>query len=152
MINNRTDRIRLLKCLMVCTILIFVGLITTSRALAQWSPYSGSFYDSTDFSSFRTPYGNYPLQTSSSDLWSRGLENYGNYSYNDLFSPYSNSFLTSGSFVSPAFSFFNTPYGNYPSQTSPLYPEAIPVGQYTGESYTGLTGYNPFFPNISSRS
>ena len=133
---------RLVKYLTACTLLVLIGLITASTSSAQWPMYSGSFYDSTDFSSFRTPYGNYPLQTSSSGLWSRGWENYNNWSYNDIFSPYSNSFLTSGSFVSPALSLFNQPNGKFflpPTFSS--FPQSL---------YTGFTNYNTFLPNVSS--
>jgi len=43
MLNNRADKIICLRYLTVCSfILIFIGLITTSRALAQW-PLYGSY-------------------------------------------------------------------------------------------------------------
>jgi len=189
MMDQNKNNNRFLKCLLASMVIVtFVCLIHVSGALAQWPPYSNvgwssqAFFGSPFFSfnpifsytgsfdsGFSTPYGNYPSPTAylSSGLLSRG--SYGNYSYNDIFSPYSN-FMSSGSFVSPAFSEFNSPgviffppptFSLFPEfnspganffspSTFPLYPEAVYVGPNGGELYTGSAGNNPFYPGISS--
>ncbi|MGA1795881.1 MAG: hypothetical protein ACMUIL_08465, partial [bacterium] len=39
---------------------------------------------------------------------------------------------------------------NSSGATSPAYPEPVPAGQNSSALYTGSTGYNPFYPGISS--
>jgi len=142
MLNNGAERWRLLKYLTFgIFLLIFIVFTNSPGALAQLPLYSEAFFNPSFYLS-SSPYGNYPLPTSSSGLWSRGLESYGNYSYDDLFSPYSNSFLTSGSFVSPALSLFNSPGVNFP------FPPAF--SSFPQSLYTRFTSYNTFLPNVSS--
>ncbi len=139
MINKRTDRIRLLKCLIVGTfILIFIGLIITSIVSAQWPPYN-DFSLTPTYSLFDTSYTNYTNSFTSSSFPSfefRGSENYGNYlngetysQYNNNFSPYYDNSYTS------SFSLFSDSFNN--------------LGPFPGGLYPGLTGYDPFFPNPS---
>jgi len=60
MLNNRAEKMRLLKYLMACSfILILVSLITSSRALAQWLPYS----------SYGFPYVTAPPPNFSGYIW-----------------------------------------------------------------------------------
>jgi len=139
MINNRTDRIRLLNYLIPgIFILIFVGLIITSRALAQWPPYN-DFSLTPTYSLFDTSYTNYTNSFTSSSFPSigfRGLENYGNYLNGETYSQYNNNFS----------SFYDNSY----TSSFSLFPESFTnLGPFPGGLYAGLTNYNPFFPNPS---
>jgi len=152
MIDNRN---RLTAYFIIISIII---LITSVNINAQWMPYTGfDFYGNpygywnqpytwASDSGFSTPYGNYPSPISylSPGLLSLELEHYNNYSYNDIFSPYS-SFMSSGSFFGPAFSSFNSS-----GAASPVYPEPVPVGQNSSALYMGSIGYNPYYPLTSS--
>jgi len=152
MINNRTDKIRLLKCLIVGTfILIFIGLIITSGSLAQWPPYNdyGGFPDSffnPTLSLSNSPYTNSFTSSSFPSFEFRGLENYGtDVIYGN--SPYNNS----------SFPFYDNSY-------MPLFsPSPALSYPFQGGLYAGPTGYNPFsfnfnpystflYPNIASSS
>jgi len=132
-------------------ILIFIGLIITSRSLAQWPPYndygdfSDSFFNPTLFLS-NSPYTNSFTSSSFPSIGFRGLENYGtdviygNSQYNNSSFPfYDNSYM-------PLFS--PSPALSYPFQ---------------GGLHAGPTGYNPFsfnpvpysmalYPNIAISS
>jgi len=60
MLNNRVESVRLLKYLIICTfILTLISLITSSKALAQWPPYS----------SYGFPYVNAPPPDFSGYIW-----------------------------------------------------------------------------------
>jgi hypothetical protein len=176
MMDQNNNNKRFLKCFFVGMVIVTsICLIYVSGTLAQWSPYSNAgwfsqpFFGSPFFSfnpisgytgafnnGFSTPYGNYPPQTaySSSDLWSRGSS--GSYPYNNIFSPYNSRFLTSGAFVSPAFSSFNSPGANsFPPPTFPLFPEPVYTGQqvqgwpYGEARYAGPVDNNPYFTGIA---
>jgi len=130
MINKRTDRIKLLKYLIPgIFLLIFVGLIITSNALAQWPPYN-------EYASFTDYSFNPSLSLSNSPY---------NYSY------------TSSSF--PTFEFNgNSPYNNsflsyYDNSYMPLFSISSALSYpFQGGLYAGPIGYNPFSFNFDPYS
>jgi len=136
MLNNRTDKIRLLICLIAGTfILLFVGLITISKALAQWPNYRESFFNPT-FSFFNSPYTNSFASSSFPSIGFRGSESYGNYGNGGIYNSY-----TYGNFGTFSPSIFSS------------FPGTTMRGLYGGPNgglYAGLTNYNTFSPGIYS--
>ena len=127
MLDNRKNKItRFFKYPTAgLVILIFIGLITLSGALAQWPPYNESFF-SPSYSLLNSPpeYG-----------WYRGLENTGDY-LNGGYSSYNNSFYPT--------------YGNsFPSSFS-SYPGSLSGGLYGGP-YGGLYALSPSYNYSNGR-
>jgi len=147
MLNNRTDKIRLLNYLIIgIFILIFVGLITTSRSLAQWPPYNdyGSFSDSffnPTFSLSNLPYTNSFTSSSFPSFEFRGSENYGT----DVI--YGNSQYNNSS-LSPSYNYSNgrgydffSPSPNFSFEPNPYpYMTSLSLGPWASPSpWQGVT-------------
>ena len=100
MLNNRTDKKKLLKCLIDCIfILTFIGLIITSRSLAQGPPYN-DFSLTPTLSLFDSPYTDYTNSFTSSSFPSINLHK-ASFSASKIFLPFSNpkSLLTEDSLL-----------------------------------------------------
>lgn len=125
----------------IMVIAIFISLITLSRALAQWSSYTESFYTPATslFNSLNTNF--YPSSLFSSSAF-RGLENYNNYTTSGATNFYQPTFSSfPGSFAGGV-------YGGFGGLTGGLGGLYGGLGGLYGGLYSGLTNYNLFSPGI----